>query len=275
MESMFHIRLICASILFGASLSVADSPDLAQHSALWEEIRTLQFVPARNAFETHTADDPSDREARLGEAIALLNVQPRTAANIQRVQRILEGLVVEDGSDFWGLGARFMLARMEQVHFEPPTPTAGVDQFLQLVADAPGTLWGELALLKAAPAMLYASISMEERQQRMDEIEEMAQNLTMDLIRRSLFITLADVALDFEMPADRALHYLLTADVEGMVRWQRRANAYLQIAGLARELGDLPLAREYYGRFYEEFKRDHRTYMVGRILEELAAEVSE
>lgn len=266
----------CGLIWFSLAVqTVGDTPADARYTEDWERMRMLQFVPVRETFARRVEQDPADREARWGQAVALLNVQPRTTGNILQAQRLLEQLIIENDTDFWGLGSRFMLARMDQAHFEPPNPAAGVERLLQLAADAPGTIWGELAVLKAAPAILYAPQSTEERQQRLDEIEAQAKELTIPMIRRPLYITLADAALDFEMSAERALHYLLAADVDELVRWQRRANAYLQIAGLARELGDRALARDYYERFYREFRRDHRNYMVGRILDELAAEVTE
>lgn len=45
----------------------------------------------------------------------------------------------------------------------------------------------------------------------------------------------------------------------------------MQIGALSRALGRPDLARDYFNRFYTEFPRDYRHYMLGELLRELEA----
>jgi tetratricopeptide (TPR) repeat protein len=240
-----------------------------RHASGWESIRLLQFSDGHTYFENAFAQNQSDREALFGQAIALLNVQPRTEGNIQQAQALLESLIEKNAGDTYGLAARFFLARVELMHAEPADRPRAITRLLALADEAPQSVWGELALLKAAPFLLYGNMSEEKRREALHDLEKRGARLTREEIRRPLFLTLAQACFHYDLEPERALSYLMAADVDRVQRWQRRADAYVQIGNLARETGDLALARTYFQKFYDEFPRDSRHYMVGKILQEL------
>ena len=242
----------------------------ARHTHAWEGIRMLQFNPSHGVFTELVDRDPDDREALFGQAIALLNVQPRTEGNVDEARRILHTLKAEDGTDFFGAGARFFLARIEQAHLDPPDTSSAVRRLRDLADDLPDAIWGQLAMLKAAPALLYEpGIDADERARRFEELQTRAQDIILDWVRRPFHVIMAQASLDFDRTPEEALDHLLAADPENLIRWQMRADAYVQIGEIARELGRTELARAYYRKFHDEFPRDYRHYMVGRLLEEL------
>lgn len=235
-------------------------------------MRLLQFNETRAEFAQRIAADENDREALLGKTVALLNVQPRTSRNINLANDLVTRLIDADGEDAYGQAARYLHARILMMHLDPPDPDQGMAVLSDLANTFPNSFWGQLALLKLAPLKLYRAADTESRAAILDELEVKGRALENLRIRRPFFVVLANVCLDFDEYPERALQYLLAADVDNLQRWQRRADAYIQIAELARASGDYPLALQYYTKFYEEFPRDNRHFMVGELIQDLSTE---
>ncbi len=131
------------------------------------------------------------REARFGEAIALLNVQPRTAANVERARELLEIIAHQQDADEVAQAARLFLARVDQMHRAAPDEAGAVKRLPALHDAHPDTQWGQMAVLLAAPSMLYASRDPAVRAAALEELETRAARITMDAVRRPLHLTLA------------------------------------------------------------------------------------
>src|SRR5262245_53066631 len=83
----------------------------AEPAVPWHDASRYAFDASHAAFVKG-----KDREARLGEATTLLNLQPRTAANIERAAVLLDSVSAANPSDEPGICARYLRARIEDVH---------------------------------------------------------------------------------------------------------------------------------------------------------------
>ncbi len=256
---------LCLLALTAAGMAAAAGP-----RAGWKELSLLNANEARDLFAAATEADPASREARLGAAISLLSVQPRTDGNIATATQLLEALRAESPNDEEGIGATYYLARIQQLHSSAPDRPAAVAAYRELLAAHPGNHYAEMAAPKLAVLLLYDDVPRDEWERRVAEIETLIPRLTATEAVRDTRLVLAGALIRLRRDHARA-YPLVTACLEAnLVTRLPHLNALLlQAAESARQLGNTPAAITYYRRFLGEFPRDIRADEVHRRLETL------
>jgi len=258
-------ELVCAlGLAAGAVTLSADSTG----DSGWQDLREWRFSEAMRSFE-RVADEPA---SRLGHAVALLNLQPRTADALACAEQELAALA-EDASVSTDLSvaARYLLARIAEVHAFKPDPARAVELYGALLVSHPQHPLAQGALAKLATLRLYRLGS--EPLSTLAALEPMGRQLTEPGARRDFHLVLGRSYLFFGGERRRALEHLEAALAAGVVTPTVRGDLLVQIGELARELNQPATARKVWNEFIRTFLRDPRADLIRQRLESLPAEV--
>ena len=204
------------------------------------------------------------RTLRFGEAVSLLNVQPRTESNIDKAYEIFEEIIKANPDDDFALEARYMQGRIDQVQRPTPDLAKAEATFAELFAKHPTHLVGQRALVKLAIIRLYAPVDAAERRRRYDELNLAAEKITDPGIIVQIHLLLGEVARRVNYGTAEELKHYLAAEKAGVVKRRLLGDVYIRIADLARLEGKKDIAIDYYTRFLEQFPRtDRRTTIEG------------
>ena len=257
----------CLALAGGIFAGAAPSATAPPYAAAWENASRLLLKDAHRAFAAPNAvSGPARREARLGEAVTMLNLQPRTDARIGRARQLLESLVAERADDEVDVFARFFLARLLELHVRPAEPAAARHLYRELFDAHPGDPLAERAAAQLVLIDVYADIAPGERQHRLTLLEQLGPRLATLPGRRDFYLNLGNACIDFGLEPERALRHLLAADRAGLTDPATQANTLIAVGELARATGQSALARTYYGRFLAAFPRDSRRTTVAQRL---------
>lgn len=215
----------------------------------------------------------SREESKVGEAaewlpvaraLALINAPPRTSAKRAEAEGLLRA-AYEGGDERVAPVAGYYLARLRR----------GTAEEAALLADVrrrwPAHPLAELGVVKAGMARVYAAPDETARRAVLDGLEEEVTGLTNAMAKRELHAFIGHAALLTGGDERRALRHLVAAVKAGVPESSMRFRGYvIRIAELARSLGEVELAREYYERFQRQFPRDDRQQVVKERLAELA-----
>lgn len=235
----------------------------------WQYLGTGLFPEAKQGFSAL-----SGPEAELGSALQLLGQQPKTSANIELAAERLRALAEREPKDEIAYVALYYLGRIAQVHQSTPSPETARGYYQKLIAAAPDFFLAESAVVKLAILDLYEVVSTTERRNRFESYRKRAAELRHAPARRDLSLLLADVALQFGFGEDIALENLLRADEAGITRTNEQATVMVRIGELARITGQHEIARTYYQRFLDTFRRDNRRTMIEERLAALPSQSS-
>lgn len=212
------------------------------------------------------------READFGEAITLLQIQPKTDVNIRRSATLLEGVITENAADELGIAARYYLGRLEQVHRTPLNPQAAAGHYAVLIREFPTHPLTEQAIVKLALLELYTpNIDKDARRQTFEKFLRLGEGFKTHDAIRDLNLILANAALRLELGDELALHSYIAAHRAGIHLTAVRGNVIVSIGELARKTGRTELAREYYRLFLDQFQRDNRRLTIRERLDALPA----
>jgi len=236
----------------------------------WQELSLVSPAQAQQAFATALAADPSDRESRLGAALAWLQQRARTPENVAAAGRLLEALRRENDGDDAGIGAAYYLARIAQVHSFTPDRAAALAGYRGLLADHPGHPYAQLAAPKLALLLLYDDVPPDEWERRVAEIQALIPRLTAPEALRDTRLTLAMALIRLRQDHARAYPLLASCLGAGTVKRMPRLNTVLvQAAESARILGKESEAAAYYANFLGEFPQDAKSDEIRRRLSRL------
>lgn len=254
---------LLASILFAGLLpATATTP-----ADPWEQISLGLFKDAHRAFAEAPA---ADREARFGEAVALLNLQPKTDANLDRASALFRTLIADNPTDDFAIGARYFLARIPHVHRATPDEALALVGYRELAAlESPHPLAQRAVVLVAMLELLEPRISEEERFTRFERLAARGATLVDPSALRDFHLVMADMALRYKFDDRITLEHLLAADRAGIVRAVTQRETWLRTAEVARRSGRSDLAIESYRRFLDNFRSDPRRRAVQERLAEL------
>lgn len=227
-------------------IGVAAGDDLAE---AW--LKAARMLPAEAHREFAAAAE--SREVLLGRAVTLLNVPPVTPGNLERAARWLESL---RGDDEVGIAATYFLARLEQVHRMPPNPERALRLYEELYHRHPQHPLAQMGWVKAAIWRVY------EPGTDFAALERSGEGLTDPQAVRDFHLAMADAAGRLRLPAEKQLEHLLAVDRVGVAKRKTAGDVWVRIAELAREAGQMELAREYARRFLAEFPNDQRAHLV-------------
>ncbi|MBS0632716.1 MAG: hypothetical protein JSS11_12445 [Verrucomicrobia bacterium] len=264
-----RVALLLCSL---AATAFAVSPPLRETKRGWTDLLQLDPNAARQAFAAAQTVRPSDREARLGEALALLGTQPRTDANIARAGELLAALQAENPGDDPGIAAAYYAARITQLHAPAPDAPAALAAYRALIAAHPNNAYAQLAAPKLAILLLYANVPPAEWERRAAEAEALLAHATAPEAVRDLQLILADAYLRLRRDHARALPLLERCLADALpLRSAHLDTVLIAAAESARVLGRKPEAIGYYERYLAEFPRNVKVDEIRRRIADLAA----
>ncbi|HEY5895201.1 MAG TPA: tetratricopeptide repeat protein [Chthoniobacterales bacterium] len=265
---------VCAAVFaHGLNLCAASETGATPSEEIdqaWEKGATFRFNEA-NVHFGKLAGKPgiAERERLLGEAITLLNRQPRAQSNITEAGAIFEKLVRENDSDTIAVFAQYFIGRIEQVFLDPPNYEAARRVYRDLLARFPGDVVAERAASHLVLLDLYEDVSKEERLKRLASLETLGNSLNTSMGKREFHINAGQACLDLDISDEKALEHFLLADKEGITRWQTEMAAWVIIAELARTENKREVAIEYYKRIIAKYPSNIRTFTMKKRLESL------
>lgn len=248
-------------------LFTLSAPLFAGQPSPWDQTALGLFKDAHAAFAELPA---GDRQARFGEAVTLINLQPKTDANLDRASALLSAIVATGATDDLGVSSRYFLARIAQVHRSNPDSAAALALFRELAAlDSPHLLAQRAVVQVALLELFDPLVPAAEIRARHDRLAARGSTLADPAILRDFHLVMGDAAIRFNLGDEVALDHLLAADRAGIARAITQRDTWIRIAGLARRAGRTRVAVAYYERFLENFPRDSRRLMVREIIASL------
>ncbi len=246
------------------TLVLGHSAPAAATSAAWDLLSRLQTADALGAFAAAEGE-----EARLGEAVALLNLQPKTQANVRRAEELLSALAGRAESP-QAPAARYHLARLFQLHASPARPAEAEAAYRELIASYPGNPYADAAIAKLAIIVLHQDIPRAEWDARFAELVALLPDMASPEALRDARLVLAGAALRMHADHALALPFFIAALESGVpLRVNRHKIVLLQAAESARLLGDIPRALAFYEDFVRAYPFDVRGHEIRQVLASL------
>jgi tetratricopeptide (TPR) repeat protein len=240
----------------------------------WREGAQLFFNDAAEIFSqsSHEAN-AAGREARLGRAVMLLGVQPRTAANIEEANALLETLRRDQPDDEPGIAACYYMARLEQVHRERPDLDKARGYYAALVRQHPRHFFAQLARLKLAMLALYDTGRTGTLDQRMPEAREWGGGISDPVVLCDYHYMMSRALARIDgREAERLEHLLAMEDTGQVIRTPTRSLMLVEIGEMARAVGRRELAVRAYRQFATDYPRDPRLATILKRLAELGGQ---
>ncbi|MDB6094245.1 MAG: hypothetical protein JWM32_1807 [Verrucomicrobia bacterium] len=241
-------------------------------NAGWKELADYRPEQALQTFgrQVALADPAINRSARFGRAVALLDRQPVTPAQIEEARGIFRELAERDVDDV-AQGARFFLGRIAQHHLQVPDDEAASREFRRLIADHEASIWAQSALSRLALIQIYALNPQAPPQERIAEVEKLLAHARTSSAKGELHLVMANAIFFYRLPAQEALPHLLAAEQFARLEWSVRSEVLVQIAELSRSAGQTEQAARYYALFLKENPRDPRAYIISEHVAGMAA----
>jgi hypothetical protein len=211
------------------------------------------FNDAEHAFQAA----PNSRANAVGHAAALLNLQPRSGAAITGAARILSAIARENAHDDAGITARYLLARMADLHETSRDPVLAARLYRELVVEDVAHPLAQAAAVKLALLLLYDA-AQPDLAARFAAAEALLPSVTLPGPRSDLLLVLGRSALHWRRPPRDALRWFAEARRVGFSLRQAQADTLVTLADLALEAGDTALGRDCFTEFVREFPRDNR-----------------
>lgn len=239
-------------------------------TAGWQALANYRAPQALQEFDRALAsNNPAvQREARFGRAVALLDRQPVSPAQVEEARALFVALT-ESGSDDYAQGARFFLGRIAQHHLAESDPVEAARQFRRLIAEHETSVWAQSALGRLALLEIYDLNPSVAPATRLAEAEKLLTHARTPAAQSEVHVAIADATFFFRLPAGGALPHLLAAEGLGRLDWATRSDVLVQIAELSRLAGQRAQAAQFYRTFLKENPRDLRNYIVKERLAEV------
>jgi tetratricopeptide (TPR) repeat protein len=206
-------------------------------------------------------------QSEISRALRLLNQQPKTQSNIAESKEILTPLA--KGDDEEGCVAKYLLARIADLHEEPSDPRLAIRLYDELIGARPEHQLAQKAVVKRLMLSLYQGTS--DPRYLLEQAEKWSSRLTDAGALRDYHLVMGRSLSFFEGDMSRARSHFEAAAAIGLNDPINRANVLVTIAELFREAGQPELARPYYEKFLADYSRDQRQRIVQERLKEMAA----
>jgi tetratricopeptide (TPR) repeat protein len=225
----------------------------------------------KEAYETFQREGTMpETERKFGEALTLMNLQPRTEANLLRAVELFGEVSNESspGAPLNGL-ARLMRARLEEFYLDQPDPEAAKATYLALVRESSGDPVVEMAGARLVIMEAFADAPEKDNLARLEELEELVPFLRSPAGRREFHTAMAFALLDNNGDKGRALDHFLAADREGLTRKASALRLYLVAGDTAAACGRTEDAVYFYRKLIATYPRDSRAFLVKERLRKL------
>lgn len=256
------VWLVLLTMAIGSPMAWSD------REAGWNAGLANDLNGSADLLEDALGSAPVDPVTEFSFAAALLSRQPLSQDNIRQALEICTRLGTGAEDPGLRLRARYLAARIQQVHLDPVRLDAAADAYRAILADYPGDPIADQAGVKLAVILTDQSPDLEPGA-LLVELDRIADRLVMSAAMRELHMSRADVCRErLDEPA-LALDHLIAARREGFLSEERNANLDVIIAGLARELEETEIALFYYRRFVEERSYDQRSGTIRRFIRKM------
>ncbi len=256
--------LLLTSMLPCAVLRGADPVAGADLAEAWTGLTEQRHAEAREVFARRLAAGGAEaREARLGLALALLGLQPRTQGNVSAARELLTPLADAAEPDGWSRQARYFLGRIAELHEREPDLALARRHYQRLFDEHPDDPLAQVAAVKIVLLSANAVTPPDAKRVALQNYEAWAERLTYAAARRDFHAVMTQAYLR-HVPDDlgAARRHALAAHALGFTDPVRRLSNILRIAELSRVLGDVAQARSFYEQFLAEAGRDGRVLLV-------------
>lgn len=242
-------------------LTPDQQPDFA-----YQKMSLQLFNDAVKSLEEYHETHPATRETRYALAAGLINFQPVTNQRIQDASNELGSLAKENPADDIGVQAKYLQARIEQIHRDTPNIPEALRHYQELLDSQPQHPVAQRALARIILLNLF-TFKKEEfqspaREQLAASLGERAKTLTDPLAIRMAEMVLAQAYFQFDWDKQNAMEHTERALATGMVRERSEGNHLMMVALTAEELGQNEKALQYFREFVKKNERDVRTHTV-------------
>lgn len=251
--------LAACLLVCGLRESVAETPAKSG----WELLVNLKIDEAGGAFR----GGAKSRETRLGEAVVLLNSQPRSQANVAAAGRILEEIVAGGEEDRVATQAAYQLARIAHVHLSNPDYPLAASRYEELIRKHPGDPLADAAVVKLAILRLYSLPQENEYAARFAALDRMGGALRDPDAIRDYNLVVADALARWDLDPQATLDHLQKAYATGRLSGKLESDVLVRISETASGLGNAPLSHDFARRFLDKFPRDERASTIRKTLE--------
>lgn len=211
---------------------------------------------------------PADRAAQLARALAITHLQPVTDDNLRQAEAGFTA--VAGGDDELAWQALYLRARLHQLHYAVPDPQRAAELYAELADRAPASRWGQLAVVKLALLHLYLLAEPAEPAARIARAEALLARVHAPGLQRDLHLQIGQAGIFHGQPLAGVIAHLLAADRIGGVPGTAREDLLLQIGELSLRDGQYAQARDYFGRYLQDYAVNPRCFTVRHRLAQLA-----
>ena len=263
MVSTYRRRLILGLFILSLGPSLAGGKVAPSEDSAWEKTGRFLYHEAVDEFgDLLTSGHGGSSNLKFGMALNLINKQPRTQANLDRAERLFSEVYSAEGMEGLGVASRYYSGRIKEVHQRKAELAETEGIYAQIIAANPRHFFAQLAATRYALILFYSVESQEERRSRFLQLEALAENLIRPSIRSHFHSLMGDLAARYEISLEKSLFHYREAVAAGIQNFRIRRDVLVSIGEIARELGNVPVAVEYYERFLREFPRDTRQVLI-------------
>lgn len=225
---------------------------------IWTDIGNLEITVPKEL--------PLSVTGRFQQAVRLIGIQPRTAANLAAARAILEELASDASPPEVAAGAGYYQARILQWELPQPKPLEAAERYLALHAKYPATFHGELALLRAVPIIAYLTPDRSEVVARLESLTALSRTFSHAMIRRNAYSALSEAYHRLALSAAKAAELAAAAAAIPFDHRGLYASALLAAATRANAAGNRPEASAMLVRFLADFPDDVRAFEARHLL---------
>ena len=258
----------CGVLLVGLSVQASAQRDSKLDEG-WSNATLFRANDAQQDFLQAAKDRPAKREADFGQAVSLLNVQPKTDANLDSAAALFLSVRKSQPDDDMGIACLYFLARIEQYQRLPPDMPQAEKDYRELVDRYPHHYWGEQAAIRLAILEVYHAPTREDQMKILADYEKLGDHFVDSDCRRDLFNAIGRSYLNLRLSPERALEDLLKTQETGFSLAVDQADTYVRIGELASAIGRDEIAITYFKKLTVEFPFDFRVYTIKQRLNKL------
>ncbi len=271
----FLLPLLSWSYLVPLQAPARSEADISPESA-WKKTGDFLCREAADEFDDLLDEQRGNvTDLKFGLALNLINKQPKTQANLERARGLFSEVYSSEGMEGLGVTARYYVGRIREVHQFDSDLVEAERIYGEILAANPRHFYAQLAATRYALIRFYTVASREEQMERFEELEPLAENLVRPGIRSQFHNLMGDLATRYELPLEKALYHYREAVSAGIQNFRIRRDVLVSVGEIAKELGEVSIAVDFFERFLREFPRDKRNILIRERLAVLKRQLSD
>lgn len=277
LKPRIHLYLICFALALltpacGNWPFSGRSAEEKSLSEIWHMVSISRFNEANRLFaataRAEHLDELAREEARYGEAVTFLEVQPKTSGNIEQAIRILEDLAENAHSSEIAASSLYYLARILEMHAAERDPLAAAEIYRRLLETHRGHPLAEHGAVNLAQIQLWVVAEGRPDAEQVRALEGLLDQVDRPSSRATLHMVLGDAWLRTGSgEAEAFSHY------SSVLEWDQlpvitRGDMLCLVGNLGKQLKHYDRSIAAFESFIEENPYSSRITLVRRALEE-------